>query len=193
MSGLAFCLSGIKENDMATGINQVIILGNLGADPILRHTQNGTPVCNFSVATNEGYIDSEGEFVERDPEWHHVVAWGRLGETCSDYLSKGRMVFVMGRLQTRSYEDQEGIERWRTELIANNVRFLSPPPRTRRDEGEVPLPDDPEDPQEPAPQRAARRKRVPAVKKPTRKVRKGTAASASTKRPRRRVRDETPY
>jgi len=105
------------------GVNKVILIGNLGRDPELRHTQNGQAVVNFSLATTESWNDKNGEKVERT-EWHRIVAWGRTGELCAQYLSKGRTVYIEGRLQTREWEDKEGNKRSTTEINANSVQFL---------------------------------------------------------------------
>ncbi len=106
------------------GINKVIIVGNLGADPEVRYTPSGSAVANFSVATSESWKDKNtGEKKERT-EWHRIVVWGKLGELCGEYLSKGRQVYVEGRLQTRSYDDKEGVKRYMTEIIATDVQFL---------------------------------------------------------------------
>jgi single-strand DNA-binding protein len=114
------------ENAMA-GVNKVILIGNLGRDPELRYTQNGQAVANFTLATTENWRDkSSGERVERT-EWHRIVAWGRTGELCAQYLSKGRTVYVEGRLQTNEWEDKEGIKRRTTEINANTVQFLGGP------------------------------------------------------------------
>jgi single-strand DNA-binding protein len=103
--------------------NKVILLGNLGADPELRYTPAGRAVANFRMATNERWTDKEGEKQERT-EWHRVVAWGPTGEAVGEYLKKGRPVYVEGRLQTREWEDKEGIKRYTTEIIAQSVQFL---------------------------------------------------------------------
>ena len=106
------------------GVNKVILIGNLGRDPELRYTQSGQAVTNFSLATSENWNDkSSGERVERT-EWHRIVAWGRTAELAAQYLSKGRTVYVEGRLQTREYEDRDGIKRRVTEVVANNITFL---------------------------------------------------------------------
>ena len=106
------------------GINKVIIVGNLGRDPEVRYTPSGTAVANFSVATSDEWKDkSTGEKKERT-EWHRIVAWDKLGEICGKYLSKGRQVYVEGRLQTRSYDDKDGVKRYSTEIIASDVQFL---------------------------------------------------------------------
>ena len=94
------------------GVNKVILVGHLGRDPELRYTQNGQAVANFSLATSESYAKRDGEREERT-EWHRIVAWGRLAEICAEYLSKGRQVYIEGRIQTREWEDRE-VEKRRT-------------------------------------------------------------------------------
>ncbi len=111
---------------MARGVNKVILIGHLGADPEMKYTPNGTPVCTFRVATNEAYRDSSGQWQERT-EWHRVVAWAKLAERCGQYLSKGRQVYVEGTLRTRSWEDREGNRRYTTEIVARDVQFLGGP------------------------------------------------------------------
>jgi single-strand DNA-binding protein len=106
------------------GINKVIIIGRLGNDPEIRYTPSGSAVANFSVATSDTWKDkTTGEKKERT-EWHRIVAWDKLGENCGKYLSKGRQVYVEGRLQTRSYDDKEGVKRYTTEIVAQDVQFL---------------------------------------------------------------------
>jgi len=109
---------------MARGVNKVILIGHLGQDPELRHTGSGTAVCNLSLATDESYTKDSGERVERT-EWHRIVAWGRLAETCEQYLEKGRQVYVEGSLQTREWEDNDGNTRQTTEVKAQRIQFLS--------------------------------------------------------------------
>lgn len=104
-------------------VNKVILIGNLGRDPELRYTKSGQAVANFSIATSERFTDREGNPQERT-EWHRIVAWAKTAELCAQYLSKGRSVYVEGRLQTRDYEDKEGIKRYTTEIVATNVTFL---------------------------------------------------------------------
>jgi single-strand DNA-binding protein len=104
-------------------LNKVLVIGNLGRDPELRHTQSGTAVCNFSVAATDTYQDASGERQE-STEWFNIVVFGRQGENCAKYLAKGRPVFVEGRLQTRKYQDKEGQDRYRSEVIAQRVQFL---------------------------------------------------------------------
>ena len=108
------------------GVNKVILIGNLGRDPELRYTQNGQAVVNFTLATTENWTDKSGEKIERT-EWHRIVVWGRTGEMCAQYLSKGRTVYVEGRIQTREWEDKEGQKRKTTEINAQTVQFLGGP------------------------------------------------------------------
>ena len=108
---------------MARGVNKVILIGNAGADPELRYTPGGTAVSNFSIATNESWTDSGGERQERT-EWHRIVVWGRLAEICNQYLRKGSKVYIEGKLQTRSWEGQDGLKRYTTEVIARDMQLL---------------------------------------------------------------------
>lgn len=105
------------------GVNKVILIGNVGADPELRYTAGGTAVTNFNIATNESWTDSSGERQERT-EWHRIVVWGRLAEICNQYLRKGSKVFIEGRLQTRSWETQDGQKRYTTEVVARDMQML---------------------------------------------------------------------
>ena len=107
-------------------VNKVILIGNLGRDPELRYTQSGQAVANFTLATSERFANKSGEQQERT-EWHRIVAWGKTGELCAQYLSKGRSVYIEGRLQTREWEDKEGQKRSTTEIVAQNVTFLGGP------------------------------------------------------------------
>jgi single-strand DNA-binding protein len=109
-------------------LNKAMIIGNLGRDPEMRYTQSGQAVTQFTVAVNRNYKDSSGEWKE-ETEWFRVVAWGPLAERTAEYLRKGRKVYVEGRLQTRSWEGQDGQKRYTTELIANTVTPLDPRPR----------------------------------------------------------------
>ena len=104
-------------------VNKVILIGNLGRDPELRYTQGGQAVANFTLATNERFSTRDGDKQERT-EWHRIVAWARTAELCAQYLSKGRTVYIEGRLQTREWEDKEGQKRRTTEIVANTVQFL---------------------------------------------------------------------
>jgi single-strand DNA-binding protein len=108
------------------GVNKAILIGNLGRDPELRYTQSGQAVVNFTLATSENWNDKSGERVERT-EWHRIVVWGKVGEVCAQYLSKGRTVYVEGRIQTREWEDKDGNKRNTTEINAQTVQFLGGP------------------------------------------------------------------
>lgn len=104
-------------------INKAIIIGNLGDDPELRYTEGNSAVCTLSVATHERWKDKSGEPQERT-EWHRVVVFGRQAENCNQYLSKGRSVYIEGRIQTRKWEDKDGNPRYTTEIVAQSVQFL---------------------------------------------------------------------
>lgn len=104
------------------GINKVILIGNLGQDPQIKFLDGGNAVANFSIATSESWTDKQGEKKDRT-EWHRIVAWGKLAELCGEYLKKGRQVYVEGKLQTRKYE-KDGVERYTTEVVATDVKFL---------------------------------------------------------------------
>lgn len=106
--------------------NRVQILGHLGQDPELRHTGAGLPVLSLSVATKDGWTDKQGGRRE-NTEWHRVVVWDKLAETCAKFLSKGKPVLIEGRLQTRGWEDQSGVKRLVTEIVAQHVQFLAAP------------------------------------------------------------------
>jgi single-strand DNA-binding protein len=107
------------------GVNKAILVGNLGRDPELRQTPNGQSVVNFTLATSETWTDKTGERVERT-EWHRIVVWGKTAENCHQYLSKGRTVYIEGRIQTREWEDKDGNKRYTTEINANTVNFIGP-------------------------------------------------------------------
>lgn len=106
-----------------SSVCKVILVGNLGADPEVRYTNGGTAVCSLRLATTETWTDKEGVKQERT-EWHSVSVWGKQAEHCGQYLTKGRQVYVEGRLQTREYTDKEGIERKVWEIQADRVNFL---------------------------------------------------------------------
>ena len=108
---------------MARGVNKVILIGNLGQDPEMRYTGNGTAVCNMRLATTESYKDKSGERVEKT-EWHNVVTWARLAEICDEYLEKGSQVYFEGSLQTRSWDDRDGNTRYTTEVKAREMLML---------------------------------------------------------------------
>lgn len=105
------------------GINKVILVGRLGADPEVKTVSGGNTVARLSLATSENWTDKSGQKQERT-EWHRVVVWGKLAELCGRYLTKGRQLYAEGRLQTRSWEDQQGQKRYTTEIVATTVQFL---------------------------------------------------------------------
>jgi single-strand DNA-binding protein len=104
-------------------VNKVILIGNLGRDPEVRYTPSGTAVANFSLATTDNWTNKDGEKQSRT-EWHRIEAWGRLGEICGEYLSKGRQVYIEGSLQTDEWEDQEGNKRQTTKIRAWKMQML---------------------------------------------------------------------
>ena len=109
---------------MSRGLNKVMIIGNVGREPELRFTSTGKPVTSFSVAVSRRWVDSKNERRE-ETEWFNVVAWGNLAEICSQYVNRGRQVYVEGRLQTRSWDDDQGQRQYRTDVIASEVTILS--------------------------------------------------------------------
>ena len=107
-------------------VNKVMLIGRLGRDPEVRHTGSGTAVANFTMATDEGYKDKNtGEWQKRT-EWHRIVAWARLAEQCANLLSKGKLCYIEGRLQTREWTDRDGNKRTTTEIVAGVMRILTP-------------------------------------------------------------------
>ncbi len=108
------------------GVNKVILVGNVGRDPEVRTTPSGQQVAKFSIATSENFTSKAGEKQERT-EWHNIVVWGKLADLCKQYVSKGRQIYVEGRLQTSSWNDPQGNKKFRTEIIANTIQFLGRP------------------------------------------------------------------
>jgi single-strand DNA-binding protein len=104
-------------------VNKVILVGRLGQNPEVRYTPSGAAVANFSVATNDAWTDKSGQKQEKT-EWHKVVVWGKLAELCNQYLTKGRQVYLEGRLQTRQWQDKDGQTKYTTEVQAQTVQFL---------------------------------------------------------------------
>lgn len=104
-------------------VNRVFLIGRLGRDPEVRHTASGSAVANFSIATDERWTDSEGNRQTRT-EWHNIVVWRKLAEICGQYLRKGRLVFIEGRIQTREWDDRDGNKRKTTEIVASNMQML---------------------------------------------------------------------
>jgi single-strand DNA-binding protein len=108
---------------VSKSVNKVILIGHVGKAPEIRYTQGGAPVANFSLATNESWTAATGEKQERT-EWHRIVAWRKLAEICQEYVQKGSLLYVEGKLQTRSWEDRDGSKRYTTEIIMNNMAML---------------------------------------------------------------------
>ena len=128
------------------GLNKVMLIGNVGTDPEMRYTANGNAVTTFRMAVNRNYSGPDGERRE-ETEWFSIVTWNKLAETCSQFLQKGRSAYVEGRLQTRSWEGQDGQRRFKTEVIANTVQFLdkgqaAPMPENGGSAESVPVPPD---------------------------------------------------
>jgi len=112
------------------GVNKVILVGNLGKDPEVRHLENGTAVANFPIATSESYKDREGNRVDQT-EWHNVVVWRKLAEIAESYLKKGSQIYLEGKLRTRSWDDPQGNKRYTTEVVADTFTMLG-----RRDDAQ---------------------------------------------------------
>ena len=108
---------------MSRGLNKVMLIGRLGGNPEIRYTPDGNPVATFNVATNESYTNKSGERVTQT-EWHRIVVFGKLAEIVGEYYSKGKKVYVEGKLRTRQWEDRNGNKRWTTEIVANNLFIL---------------------------------------------------------------------
>jgi single-strand DNA-binding protein len=106
------------------GINKAILIGNLGADPEVRYTPDGTAVANFNIATSDQWKDKDSGELKKRTEWHRIVAFARLGEICGEYLSKGKQVYIEGRIQTREWQDKDGNRRFTTEIVASQMQML---------------------------------------------------------------------
>ncbi len=106
------------------GVNKVILIGNLGRDPELRYTQGGTAVGRLNLATTRRYLNKQTNESVEETEWHRVTVWGKQAEHANNYLSRGRQVYVEGRLRTTSYEDKDGVKKYSTEIVAETVQFL---------------------------------------------------------------------
>ena len=129
-------------------VNKVMLIGNLGRDTETRYTQGGTCVANFSIATSETWKDKNTGEKKEQTEWHKIVAWGRLGEICGEYLKKGSQVYIEGSLQTRSWEDKEGVKKYTTEIKAYEMKMLGSKGERQAPGGTDPgdpAPDDPND------------------------------------------------
>jgi single-strand DNA-binding protein len=114
-------------------LNKVMLIGNLGKDPELRHTGSGMAVATFSIATSERYKNKQSGDWEERTEWHNVVLWGKQAETAGQYLSKGKTVYIEGRLQTRKWQDRDGNNRYTTEVVGETMKMLSPKGEGYRD------------------------------------------------------------
>lgn len=112
-------------------LNKVMLIGNLGKDPEVRYTPSGQAVASFNLATSEKFKNKSGEWEERT-EWHRVTLWARLAEIAGEYLSKGKTVYIEGRLQTRKWQDNSGNERYTTEIVGEKMQMLSPKGESRR-------------------------------------------------------------
>lgn len=158
-------------------VNKVILIGRLGKDPEVRYTQGGQPVANFSVATEESWTDKNG-VRQSETTWHQVVAWNRLAEMAGQYLKKGRLVYIEGRIQHRQWEDQSGAKRWTTEIIMNDLGLLDPNPSSNNQQPHQPEPLPPPqlksevkpepapEPAKPAPKKSGRKNNVPVEMTP---------------------------
>lgn len=109
---------------MGKGVNKVILVGNLGADPEVRYTNSGTAIASFTVATSDTWVDKQSGEKQERTEWHRVKAFGKLGEICGEYLAKGRQVYIEGQIRTEKYTDKQGVEKYATDIIAAEVQFL---------------------------------------------------------------------
>ena len=111
-------------------INKAILVGRLGKDPEVRYLPDGTMVTNFNLATDEQWKDKTGEKVQKT-EWHRIVTFGKLAEICGNYLVKGKLIFIEGRIHTRNWEDKEGVKRYTTEIVANDMKMLDSKGQTK--------------------------------------------------------------
>jgi single-strand DNA-binding protein len=108
---------------MAGTVNKVILIGRLGADPDVRYMADGTPILTFNMATDEPILSAEGNW-EKRPEWHRIVARRKLAENMANFLGKGRLVYVEGKLQTRQWQDNQGVKRYTTEIVARDIQLI---------------------------------------------------------------------
>ena len=118
-------------------VNKAILIGRLGKDPEVRYTPDGTMVTTFRMATDEQWKDKNGEKVQRT-EWHQIVTYRKLAEICGNYLVKGKLVFIEGRIQTRNWEDKEGVKRYTTEIVANDMKMLDSKGQTKAGDDATP-------------------------------------------------------
>ena len=127
------------------GVNKVIIVGNLGRDPEVRYTKGGVPAATFTVATSEDWKDKDSGQKQERTEWHRIIAWRGLADICGKYLRKGSQVYIEGKIQTRQWQDKDGVQRYTTEIVVQNMQMLG----ARRDES-APAPAMPTDVPEPS-------------------------------------------
>ena len=125
---------------MARSLNKVMLIGNLGKDPEVRHLENGTAVANFSIATTESYKDRNTGEVISNTDWHNIVVWRKLAEIVEKYLKKGNKVYVEGKLRTRSWQDKEGATRYTTEVVVDELVMLGKNENTAPQQQQAPLP-----------------------------------------------------
>jgi single-strand DNA-binding protein len=118
-------------------LNKVMLIGNLGKDPELRYTPNGTAVATFSIATGDSWKDAEGKLTERT-EWHNVVTWRKLAEVAAQYLKKGQKVYIEGSIRNRNYDDKNGVKRYITEIVVDNLIMLGAGKGVGSEEAEIP-------------------------------------------------------
>ena len=127
------------------GVNKVILIGNLGKDPQVNYLDNGVAVANFSLATTENYKNKEGDRVSQT-EWHNIVLWRGLAEVAEKYLKKGSSIYIEGKIKTRKWEDKEGVIRYSTEILGDNMTMLGgKPPSLEERAEEYPKSEDPKD------------------------------------------------
>lgn len=126
---------------MSRGLNKVMIIGHLGRDPEMRYTPSGKPVTTFTMAVSRSWNSGDGER-HTETEWFNIVAWGNLAETCKQHLSKGQLVYIEGRLQTRKWEDKEGQKHSSVEVVANEMTFLSDRREGGQNHDAAPVPGD---------------------------------------------------
>ena len=122
MGGSSIIINRVECKSMK-GVNKAVIIGSLGNDPELRASKDGNACCNFNVATNEEWRDKNGEKQSRT-EWHRIVTWGKLAEICGQYLTKGSSVYLEGKIQTRKWQNKEGVDQYTTEIVAGEMQML---------------------------------------------------------------------
>ena len=127
-------------------VNKVTLIGNLGRDPEVRYTPNGSAVCNFSIATTRNWKNKESGERQEETEWHRIVLFERLAEVAGEYLKKGRSVYIEGRLRTRKWTDKDGIEKYTTEIVGEQLQMLGSKPAEDAAPGRIPVGESTEDP-----------------------------------------------